>query len=1092
MKHYILSYAVKNKKIKYYLNAEDKFVIENYNLSAPFANFLPGIAGPYGIPIWVFYVNRGQAISCFGTKDKDHAILEFLPANKAWQLTSLQGFRTFIKLSSKKNSLFYEPFANGLINSKFNLNNRLEISSYDLKIQEDNLTLGLQTRVEYWTIPSDNFGGLVRIVNIKNTSKTAKRFQILDGLPQIVPFGTNNWCLKKMSRTIEAWMTVLNMENKVPFYKLAVDPADKPEVVHLKEGNFYLTFHYEKEKPKIIKPIIDPQHIFGHVTDFTCPYEFLNTADFRYPKTDTIQSKTPCGFLLSDVELAPFKERTFYSVFGYMINQEVLNSSIPKITNYGYIAKKREQNKKIIEELQEDINTLSGRRQFDLYCRQTYLDNILRGGYPIKFGSHAESNPGSRNTIFYLYSRKHGDLERDYNKFQIQPAYFSQGNGNYRDVNQNRRSDIWFNPEINEENVLTFFNLLQTDGFNPLIVKPVTFTLKDTKEFETKLKEIVPDNQDSLKKIIHFLTKPFTPGDLILFTEANQIKLNLPNDDFLGLLLPFCEKNQEAEHGEGFWTDHWTYNLDILENYLCVYPERLKEIVFDKKSFTFYDNTELVKPRGEKYVLHHNQVKQLHALYSDNTKKETIRKRTEFPHTVRTQYGQGEIYKTSLINKLLCLIANKTASLDPAGIGIEMEADKPNWFDALNGLPALSGSSVCETFELKRLLMFTADTLKKTGIEKVSVTEEIYQFLTGLHNLTKDYFEADFPDKELAYWDKTHSLKEEYRHKTKFGLSGKECEISARELIESTDILLKKIDAGINKAFDAKKNIYSAYFINEPGEYESLTTTHVKPLKFNQKKLPLFLESQVHALKITSDINNAKALYRGVKNSLLYDKKLKMYKVTAPLKDMPEEIGRCRVFTPGWLENESIWLHMEYKYLLEILRSGLYKEFYQEFKNLLIPFQKPQRYGRSILENSSFIVSSAFPDQNLHGRGFVARLSGSTAEFLQIWLIMNLGKQPFFLNTEGELNLRFKPILAGWLFSRRNSIYRFNFLSKIQVTYHNSKRKNTFGKHAANIKRIAFNDPNGSPVTIPSNTIPSIYAEQIRLRQIKQIDIYLS
>ena len=106
---------------------------------------------------------------------------------------------------------------------------------------------------------------------------------------------------------------------------------------------------------------------------------------------------------------------------------------------------------------------------------------------------------------------------------------------------------------------------------------------------------------------------------------------------------------------------------------------------------------------------------------------------------------------------------------------------------------------------------------------------------------------------------------------------------------------------------------------------------------------------------------------------------------------MPEEIGRCRIFTPGWLENESVWLHMEYKYILELLKAGLYEEFYDNFKRVLIPFQDPRQYGRSILENSSFLVSSAFPDKRLHGNGFVARLSGSTAEFLEIWLKINSG-----------------------------------------------------------------------------------------------------
>jgi hypothetical protein len=245
----------------------------------------------------------------------------------------------------------------------------------------------------------------------------------------------------------------------------------------------------------------------------------------------------------------------------------------------------------------------------------------------------------------------------------------------------------------------------------------------------------------------------------------------------------------------------------------------------------------------------------------------------------------------------------------------------------------------------------------------------------------------------------------------------------------------------------------------------------------------------MHGLRLSQGLKQADQLYQATKKSKLFDKKLKMYKVTASLNSMPEEIGRCRVFTPGWLENESIWLHMEYKYILELLKTGLIEEFYTEFKNVLIPFQNPQRYGRSILENSSFLVSSAFIDQNLHGNGFVARLSGATAEFLHIWLIMNTGINPFTLDNNGRLQLEFKPNLAGWLFTKDGK-YSFNFLSRIPVTYYNPKRKNTFGKMAAKITKIVLFE-NTKPTEINSAAIPSALAEKVRSRQVSKIDIYL-
>ena len=1058
-------------------------MIENYNLSRPFANFFPGIAGKYGIPIWVFYVNRGQGISSFGTKDKDHAIVEFFPANKAWQLVSWQGFRTFIKLTKGKNNVFYEPFHNGFSNLGFEITNSMHITSYDLKIRETNLSLGLETEVEYFTIPNDSYAALVRIVTLKNTSRAALKMQLLDGLPQIIPFGTSNLFLKKLSRTIEAWMGVKNLENKVPFYKLQVDPSDRPEVVHIKEGNFYLGFSYNKNKPQIIKPIVSPEEIFGPVTDFSCPYNFLRQEPFSYPKNQMTKNQTPCGMLLLDLELKKDEAKTFFSLVGYMRSQKILNHSLKRITSPLYLQQKKEENRKIIEELQQDIATRSNCRKFDLYAKQTYLDNIIRGGYPTLFKSNRH------NTVFYLYSRKHGDLERDYNKFQLQPTYFSQGNGNYRDINQNRRMDPWFNPEIGDQNIITFMNLIQTDGFNPLVVKGINFTVKSSLDLKNILAALAEEKY--LNQLVSFLSNPFTPGNLMLFIEESGIKLKVTTEELINTVLEHSIGHQEAEHGEGFWSDHWTYNLDLLENYLAIYPEKLKELIFEKKTFTFFDNTEVVRPRQEKYILKDNTVRQLHAVIPDNIKRELIKKRDSHPNTVRTQHGLGEIYQTTLINKLLSLAANKMASLDPFGVGIEMEANKPNWFDALNGLPALLGSSLCETLELKRLLLFIKSALLETKNQKVEVSEEVYKLLTALGQLTQDYLASNNSDRDYQYWNKSTCLKEEYRYQTKLGLSGKEIPLDSKYLLAILDNALKKLDIGIARGRDEKKDLYYTYFMHEVAEYETTPAHAVKPTRFIQKRLPLFLEAQMHALRLTRDTTKAKSLYTALKQSPLYDKKLKMYKVTAALKDMPEEIGRCRVFTPGWLENESIWLHMEYKYLLEVLSSGLYEEFYRDFKNLLIPFQDPQRYGRNILENSSFIVSSAFPEKNLHGNGYVARLSGSTAEFLQIWLTMNLGKKPFQLDVRGELCLKFQPLLAGWLFNKDTNTYGFNFLSKIWVTYHNPARKNTFGSHGAIVKKIVFKSEAGKTVEINSDTIPHPYAQQIRSRQVSRIDIYL-
>ena len=65
------------------------------------------------------------------------------------------------------------------------------------------------------------------------------------------------------------------------------------------------------------------------------------------------------------------------------------------------------------------------------------------------------------------------------------------------------------------------------------------------------------------------------------------------------------------------------------------------------------------------------------------------------------------------------------------------------------------------------------------------------------------------------------------------------------------------------------------------------------------------------------------------------------------------------------------------------------------------------------------------------------------------------------------------------------------FLGKVKVTYHNPKRKDTFGPGTPKCKKIKFRDKTGELIELSSDTIPSPYAQQVRSRQILQLDLYL-
>ncbi len=180
---------------------------------------------------------------------------------------------------------------------------------------------------------------------------------------------------------------------------------------------------------------------------------------------------------------------------------------------------------------------------------------------------------------------------------------------------------------------------------------------------------------------------------------------------------------------------------------------------------------------------------------------------------------------------------------------------------------------------------------------------------------------------------------------------------------------------------------------------------------------------------------------------------------------------------------------MEFKYLLELLRAGLYDEFFAGLKTALPAFLDPDIYGRSPLENSSFIASSARPDPAPHGNGFVARLSGATAEFLSLWVRRTAGSQPF--QTIGDaLVLELRPALPGWLF-REDGTFSFRFLGSCDITYHNPERKDTYAA-GMRPKRIKMHTQSGEDILLDGGVVTPPYAAMVRDGGIERIDVFLT
>ena len=953
------------------------YTIENYDKKDTFASFLPGLSGISGIPIWCYYVNRGQCVSSFGVEDKDHAIMEFFPAHQAYKETPLSGFRSFVKVDG----VFTEMFATG------EGEKRMDIGLNTLSIHQTLSEAQLEMDVDYITLPGEEVGALIRKVTLTNTAKETRHVELLDGMPVVIPYGVSLGSVKDMGHTSMAWMQVEDVETGVPFYRVRASMADTATVNVIRGGNYGFAIGKDGNRCPVIA---DTDLVFGYDDSLMRPVGFEESSLQELLKKEQILvNKYPCMFFAAEKTLEAGEAIVLYELIGQVPSKEKLSRFLEKELIAEYFEEKLREANRLAKELTDNVDTKTGNPAFDAYTRYTYMDNVLRGGYPIRL-------PGGK--VFYVYSRKHGDQERDYNFFKMLPEKYSQGNGNFRDVNQNRRMDNFFSNFVGDENIKKFYSLIQLDGYNPLSIEKVTYHLA-----EEDAAEILDDlAQEQKEDLVSYFTGEFTPGGIYQRLEESGIIDIFEQERYFEKIMEKANAGICAEFGEGYWSDHWTYNLDLIESYLSIYPEKEKELLLETK-VTYYKSQAQILPRRKRYVKTENGLRQHKFLTGE-------RKTVGEGKLVRDRFGRGEIVNSTLLEKLLLLCFTKYSALDAHGMGVEMEGGKPGWYDALNGMPALFGSSMAETYELYRMVVFVREVMEKY-VPQVDFLAEVSELYGHLQEATDAYLRSEKKE-YMEFWNARLNAKECYVEKTYSGISGARVETEATEILLFLEKMQMVLEDGIGKAITLGEGLCPTYVTYEVKDYE-MDEDGIYPTDFIPCKVPYFLEGAVRYLKLPLSMEEKQRTYQLVKERDLYDEKLGMYKVNASLTKASYELGRARAFTPGWLENESIWLHMEYKYLLELIKSGMYKEFAEDFHTAAIPFLDPDVYGRSIYENSSFIASSKNPNPAYHGRGFVARLSGSTVEFLQMWVLMMFGK--LFYEKDGELHLSFAPTIPKYL-----------------------------------------------------------------------------
>jgi hypothetical protein len=1040
-----------------------QYKIKAYNSQKPFSSFLPGIAGLNGIPMWVYYTNRGQGIAGFGTENKNGAIMDFVPANVAYRRTEKEGFRTFIKVDGQLHECFKSD-------SKDSCEQTMAIESNGLSFEEINHSIGIRVCVKYFTSTHTDYPALIRKVAIHNLKNDLRKIEVIDGLPILWPYKNDDTTIKNMANLAVAWFDVETSNRGIPFYKNRSTTEDTAAVGTIEAGHFYASYLKGTNKP--LPMIYDIDILFGNHTALSTPvcFETESLNELLREKQVPV-NKLPCAFTCYEGGLT--NQLSFTSIVGKVASLEKLES-LDHSVDHGYFEQLERAAFDLGETLTSDVETQTAYPMFDAYIKQSYLDNFLRGGYPLVF-------EGKEDTIIYhVYSRIHGDMEREYNDFYVEPAYYSHGIGNFRDVNQNRRNDVYFEKAAGLFNIKQFMELLQLDGQNPLSIRGSKFKV-DESDLEALLVGVTSGKEILKNKLMD----EFTLGALMMTVEDSRVELATDKDKFLKAVLKKATQENQAAYSHGFWVDHWTYNMDLIDNYLNVFPDRLESLMYESE-YKYFRSPDYVLPRKSKYVLtEEGKVRQYDALYRDKERLKAEGFNLDASNWMKT--NQGGVYTSNLLTKLMCLVINKMTNFDPSNIGIMMNSDKPGWNDAMNGLPGLFGSGSSEVIEIKRVIEFLIKTLNKYP-KDIVLAEEI-------NTLLKNYMiSRSDKDDTLKTWETLQDHKEAYLEKVHTSISGKEIILDVKEGLVILQEMLAHVTQSINKALKIGQGIMPSYFIHEALEYEinedhkhpvnGMTTVHVKAWSY--RAMPLYLEAPARYLKQVKHTKEAQGIYDKIKASGMYDEQLKMYVTSESLEDESLEIGRARAFTAGWQERESVFMHMSYKYLLGLLKSGLYQAYFEAIKTSMPPFMDAEVYGRSTLENSSFIASSRNPNPKNHGRGFVSRLTGTTSELISMWQYMMMGSDLFKLEETLVFNLQ--PKLSKDFFDENKEV-RTKLFKSVDIVYKNPLLKNTFGESGVHPVAYTLKYQSGERVVLKA--VNDNYAHDIRDGRVTAIEVLL-
>jgi len=653
---------------------------------------------------WMFISSNGGLTA--GRKNSEYALFPYYTDDKITESADITGNKSIFKVSKDNQEFMWEPLAVRSLGS-YSTTQNLYKNKYGNKIIFEEINHDLELIFRYQWSSSNTFG-FIKKSKLINTSDSAVKISLLDGIQNIMPASIGSDEQNQSSNLVDAYKrNELEEKTGLGIFALSAILVDKAEASEALKANVVWSLGLD-----------NPKHLLSSLQ--------LNNFRLGKPIKQEVDVKAEKGAYFLNSEIILEKESSKEWMIIANVNQN--HSSIAKLS------KQIKEESSLVHIVNDDIN-IGTKRLVELNSASDAIQitsdnlkdtrhfantlfNIMRGGifdnnYQIekwdfknyleqantkvaftseeiieklpeefslsdlqKIAYDNEDKNFRRLCLEYMplkFSRRHGDPSRPWNKFSINTRNEIDGSkildyeGNWRDIFQNWEALAHSYPEFIESMIHKFLNATTFDGYNPYRVTKGGF------DWET----IEPDD----------------PWSYIGYWGDHQIIYLLKFLEFIN------------NHKPGRLESFFTKNLFVYANV----PYKIKsyqELLENPKDTIIFDQQLDNKIREERSTL--------------GADGALLRDEHRF------------IIKANFIEKILATSLAKLSNFIPEG-GIWMNTQRPEWNDANNALVG-NGVSMVTLYYLNRFFNFFEELLESSSTHEVEVSNEILQFFDKVLN----------------------------------------------------------------------------------------------------------------------------------------------------------------------------------------------------------------------------------------------------------------------------------------------------------------------------------------------------------------------